>query len=670
VSADPFVTGISVSLALNALALLAALALAVRYRTSGRAELVVFTTMLWNFLVMVPVYALGLTNHLAPRPLAIGGACFFGAVYVLARGLRNPGAFDREVLRQVWTLIRLPSDTLLAGFGARGIVSIVVLFAVCMCGWTFFTAYYTPSWRQWDALWYHEPIVGFTIQNHGFAVVDLPLQGGAQKINGYPRLAEMTQLWFVIFTDRRVIDMVNHLMTPALMGGVYLLARRSASRAISLGLGASVLCMPACAMLLGSDYVDVHNAAFVVAGAYFATKPAMRLRDGWVTAVCLGLAVASKHMAIMPALVFGVIAAVRVVANARGRRLAGLASVLGGTIVIVGSAAPTYWRNLKNFKNPFWPDFQFESETLGIHWMGGMEWGGGLHEEPGEGRIDMNGTLMSLLDDLYRIPYSTNRGHMTQAYEYGLAITSVVIPVTVIAIGLLAMTPFRDLLSRIFRRPAWRASDAARSAALLAVGLIPMLYFSPALWSARYQIGAVAIALGIVGWAAGRGGEALGHGIVGAIGVLSIVSFFWTEPRFWLWWGEASAYSAIPFPEREVTPAAAINPLLDQRVGSAITKEVGLLREKQVGPGAVVAFDSNYGTYMGLLWNNEFSNRIVWVKEGPGYLDRVAATGATWVYCSYADPSYKTLKEKDSGWLELGPLNVEHWGTVFRRSRW
>ena len=53
-------------------------------------------------------------------------------------------------------------------------------------------------------------MVAFAIQNHGFSMVDLPF-GGAQKINVYPRLCEMTQLWFVIFTDRRVIDMVSHV---------------------------------------------------------------------------------------------------------------------------------------------------------------------------------------------------------------------------------------------------------------------------------------------------------------------------------------------------------------------------------------------------------------------------------------------------------------------------
>ncbi len=665
---DSLPSGVWVSLALNVLAALASLAICVRLRPEGRVELVVAATMIWNALVMVPVYGLGLTNHLAAKPLAWVSAVFFGLVYAVARGPAGWRAFDRDVLRYAWTLIRLPSDTLLAGFRAKSLVTIVVLFTVCMCGWTFFTAYYTPSWRQWDALWYHEPLVGFSIQNHGFSPVNLP-QGGAQKINGYPRLAEMTQLWFVIFADRRVIDMVNHLMAPALMGSVYLLVRRYASQGVALGLGASIVCMPATALLLGSNYVDVHNAAFVVAGAHFATRPTFRLRDAWMAALCLGLAVSSKHMAIVPALVFGMIAAVRGVATSRGRRLSALGTVLGGIALIVAFAAPTYARNWYYFKNPFWPDFKFDNERFGIHWPGGVEWGAGSYDS-GESRIDMNEPFDTLLEDLYRIPYAMNRGHMTQAYEYGIAITSVVIPVTFVVVFLLALTPFRDLFARLVRRPVWRASDGTRNAALLAVGLLPMLYFSPALWGARYQIASVGVALGLVGWAAGRN-EGFGQSLAGAIGIMSIVSFFWTEPRCWLRWEEAKAFAAIPYPEREVTQATTVSPTLDMKVGSAIMKDVGVLREKQVGPGAVLAFPSAYGVFLALFWNNDFSNKVVWVPEGPDYLDRVAATGATWTYCGLGDPTcYKALKDKDSGWAEVGILNVERWGAVFRRTRW
>ena len=113
-----------------------------------------------------------------------------------------------------------------------------------------------------------------------------------------------------------------------------------------------------------------------------------------------------------------------------------------------------------------------------------------------------------------------------------------------------------------------------------------------------------------------------------------------------------------------------IGPEVDMHVASPIVKETGLAREKQVGPGAVITFNSNYSNYMALFWNNEFSNTVVWVPDGPNYLERVAQTGATWTYAAYGDPVYAQLHAKDSGWVEVGPLQVERWGVVFRRTRW
>ena len=123
---------------------------------------------------------------------------FFAAL--LAASLwRRPGG-NRALARAALAQARLPFDALHEALRARSFVLLGLLMSAALILWTAISSYYAPSWRQWDALWYHEPIVAFTIQNHGFAMVDLP-RDGLQKINGYPRLCEMTQLWFVIFTD-------------------------------------------------------------------------------------------------------------------------------------------------------------------------------------------------------------------------------------------------------------------------------------------------------------------------------------------------------------------------------------------------------------------------------------------------------------------------------------
>src|SRR5262249_9710777 len=145
-------------------------------RPNGRAELALVTLMLWNFLVMCPVYALGLTGHLDARTLALVSAPWFALVVAVARGRIPLSAFAKEVGHAAIAVGRLPLDGYLVTLRARSFVAIGVLFTFCMIVWTLVGAYLGPSWKQWDALWYHEPIVGFAIQNRGFSIVDLPLE--------------------------------------------------------------------------------------------------------------------------------------------------------------------------------------------------------------------------------------------------------------------------------------------------------------------------------------------------------------------------------------------------------------------------------------------------------------------------------------------------------------
>jgi hypothetical protein len=341
-SSDHFLTGLVLCAVLNVLAVGAALAVGLRAKLSGRAELALATIMTWNFLVMCPVYALGLSGHLEARTLALVSAPWFALVFAIARGRTPIAAFGSELGRGAVELARLPFDALMVTLRARSLVALGVVFTLAMLAWTFACAYLTPSWKQWDALWYHEPMVGFAIQNKGFAFVDLPGGGGAQKINGYPRLCEMTQLWFVIFTDRRVIDMVGHVAAPALALSVYVLARRYTRDAVlGIALGCGLVLMPACSRLLGSVYVDAHNAAFILAGAHFATRTEFRVRDAILSAICLALAVGSKAMALVPVAILGLVAAARLLRHARRRPGATLAAIVLGISVIGAMARPS-----------------------------------------------------------------------------------------------------------------------------------------------------------------------------------------------------------------------------------------------------------------------------------------------------------------------------------------
>jgi hypothetical protein len=667
---DPFFHGLLLSSALNLLAVAAALALGLRAKLLGRAELAMATVMLWNFLVMVPVYVLGLTDRLEARTLAIVSALWFLGVLIAIRGGRSWYEFAAELAGSAGALLTLPVDAVRWTLRARSLALVGVVFALVLLGWTFGCAYLTPSWKQWDALWYHEPMIGFTIQNQGFRFVDLPV-GPAQKVNGYPRLCEMTQLWFVIFTDRRVIDMASHVAAPPLALGVYALARRyTRDLTVAIGCGCALLMMPACAILLGSTYVDVHNAAFVVAAAYFATRPLLRLSDAAIASICLSLAAGSKPMALVPVALLSLLLVVRLAIRAERRPWATFGTIALGILVVVGMAATTYLRNWLHFGNPFWPDLKYVNPTLGINWPGLVEWGSAQFDK-GTNRIDMNLPLDVLLRDLYRIPYSVPRTYYGQTYEYGLGVAWVALPLALVAVLGLGGGLVRHLLGRVFVRCPWHMAPETRNLLPLAATLVVMLYFSPALWSARYQVAAVGLALPLVAWLTGRiRACAFGQGVVGCLVVMGVIGIGWETPRYWLRWSEAAAFARIPFPEREVTPAMAIGPDLPIWNGSPATTRVGLARETELGPGQVLVFPDDYGAYLALFWNNQFSNRAVYVPWTPDFLKQAEALEATWIYCATADVECrKAASLPSSGWVELGPLDVENRGSVFRRRR-
>jgi hypothetical protein len=68
-----------------------------------------------------------------------------------------------------------------------------------------------------------------------------------------------------------------------------------------------------------------------------------------------------------------------------------------------------------------------------------------------------------------------------------------------------------------------------------------------------------------------------------------------------------------------------------------------------------------------ILWNNDFSNTVVYVRANTNILDAADRLGATWIY---ANDKESAPRLRASGrWQEIGPLYVERWGTAFRRAK-
>jgi hypothetical protein len=655
-----FALGILVTVALSALAMAAALSVAQRSRLRGHAETAVAAGILWIVIVMFPVYVLGLTRHLTRGWLA--GASITCSLAVLAAALAVPAPRPgrvRALGREAVAVLCLPLVGLREAFRARSLVLVGLVLAAGLIGWTAVCAYYSPSWGQWDALWYHEPITAFTLQNHGFDVVPLP-NDGLQKINGYPRLGEMTQLWFVIFTDRRLIDIANPLLAPLYMLVVYVLARRHTADVVApMGWASIALVAPLASRILQTSYVDIEVAIFVLAAMHFCTRAPFRVRDAWLGVACMSLALGAKVLALVPVAVLSIIALGRLVsAHGRVRPKATLLTLVLGALAMTAVASVTYWRNWIHFHNPLWPDFDYDNDRLGIHWRGTTA------------VLDPSPELLDLVETMGSIPYSRHLGHATQQYEYGFGTTWALVPLAVLSTFAVWVTAARHLVGGLFAIGEWRMSDATRSAFYVSIVLGASVWLAPTpVWGARYFIAQFVMLCLLVAWAGGRPGfQRFQEGAVAVAVITTAIAFFWQTPRWWYTPSELKTLASIPYPAREVTPAAAISPDLGLASASAVTSAVGIARERDVRRRDVVAFGDADGNFIALFWNNRYDNRVVYVPSGEGFLARVDQEDAVWLYCAFGDPMYAKLKKPNSGWIEVGTLNVEHWGAMFRRA--
>ena len=638
---------------LSALAAVASLALAARARLRGRAEVLVATTLLWNGLVILPIYALGLTSHLSAASLAV--ASLMVSLGALAAATHSIGA--RALLRDVAGLmrgqLRLPVDALLLTWRARSLIFVGVVFAAILLPYLGISAYLAQPLPHWDPLWYHDTMVGFTIQNHGFAMVNLP--DTLQKVNGYVRLGEMTQLWMVIFADRRLADVTNLLFAPAIAAGTYVLARRHAGQLLAVGWGIAVVIMPTTADLLHSTYVDPQYAALLLGSVVFATVAPPRLRDGALASLGLALTIGSKGLALVPVPVVGIIGAwLMLRAHWHHRRRAALAIVVGGVALIVLVASTTYLRNYWAFHNPLWPDLRVDIEALGIHWPGQGPWSAESAHQGGL-TVNLNEPALKLLDHLYALPWSIHGMFFDQAIEYGIGVIWIVFPLGAVA--------FVACLVLAIRGRLWPADGAdparPRVPIFIALALAAIVVGSPALWGPRYHIAGVGLLMALVAWFTGSPSrERLGESAVAVVLVTSLMMFWWTPAPRWWYTPEQLAKLAKASPvEREV----------DNTLGAPTLRPAGLAREHELGPGSLLAFYERYSGFPSLFWNRRFSNRVIYLRGGPDFLVRAARAGATWVYLNDGG-TINQARVPGLGWQEVGPLNaINGGGVVFRR---
>ncbi|HEX3698187.1 MAG TPA: hypothetical protein VH374_22640 [Polyangia bacterium] len=627
------------------------MAVVVRARLRGRAEELIAATLVWNAIIITPIYVLGLLRHLRVPSLAIGSVLTSGLTLLVATRGTHWRSLLRNVGRTFVGLLRLYPDALALAWRSKRFVFVGVAFAAWLLPYLAVSAYFGQAMPNWDPLWYHDTIVGFTIQNHGFTMVDLP--DTLQKVNGYVRLGEMTQLWMVIFADRRLADITNLLFAPAIAAGVYVLGRRYTGKVTAMGWAVAVLIMPACANLLQSTYVDPQNAALLLGGIVFATLDRPRMRDIWLAALGLALALGSKGLSLIPVPVAGAVAIYFLVrTHWPQRRQAVVATLIGGSLLIVIMGAVTYLRNYWAFHNPLWPDMGVEIKALKIHWPGQGPWASDPMR-PGL-PVDLNEPFPRLLDHLFALPWSVSGMYFDQAVDYGIGITWVAMPLGAIA--------FLACLAVALRRSLWQPSAREQAAPPLALALIlaATVAGSPALWAPRYHVPAVGLLVTLICWLTARPAwERLSDAAVSVVLVTSLMMFWWTPvQRRWFF-----------TPERLVRliEASPLERELSRELGAPTVLTTAQVREKELTKGKLLVFNEQYDGFPSLFWNNTFSNRVQYLHGGPDFLTRAAAAGATWVFLDDRDQQAKVARAPGSGWQEVGVLNAIKGGSAYRR---
>jgi hypothetical protein len=609
---------------LTAIAYVGSVGLAIETRPRGRAELWIAAGLFFSAIVGAPVLTLGYAGLLWPWSLAAASAVVSGVVIaVLARrrGLRASVEGCRDAVRD---LAHLPTAAFAESWRARSLAFPGLIVSAAFIAAALVLTYLIEFCR-WDDAIYHTPIVGWSIQNHGFAIVDFP-KPGVGGTNGYPRLGEALCLWFVVFTDKSLIELPATLYAPLVMLVTYGLSRRFVARVSAMGLAVVLLLVPHSWRQFCSTYVDMEMAFFLLAATYYASRDEHRLSDTAMATLAMALAAATKTTWLMFVPPIALAVYVRRLLDrsdpARSRRDDLVAIALSMAGVALGGA-PCIVRNWIHYGNPVWP-VTYDIPALGIHWPGIFT------------PTDYRGHDPAVAEG-----FDVPKGGMHDVMHlgYGMAVMWVAGPLAAIAIGVWVLSLGRDLVA------GRRAGDAVRSFAPI---LLPTLFWiatGPNFGQPRYNLHVIAAILVACAWLfRGSAEERLREGAIGAMLVLSVVPLFWM--------GDANPASIDEEVERLSRPFAT-------RAFSEHASFDFLEKQKQaeLGKGDEVVFSEGVA-FPGLLWNFDFTNRVDYVPftGDAAFEEKLDALGTKWV-CVGAGSAARKALDGSGRWTLLGRTN-------------
>jgi hypothetical protein len=163
--------------------------------------------------------------------------------------------------------------------------------------------------------------------------------------------------------------------------------------------------------------------------------------------------------------------------------------------------------------------------------------------------------------------------------------------------------------------------------------------------------------MGAVAWMlAGRKWDRMRQSVLGGALALSIVPLFWMKGPGWYWVSTLHPEDVLKHPFSSRTELR--RPAFDM---------LALQRNLELGPGDLALFDQDV-TFIGALWNFDFSNQVRYVEyQGPGpFLAALGSMSPKWVAVGRDSDARKTI-ERTGRWELVGDINPGG-DVVFRRA--
>jgi hypothetical protein len=446
-------------------------------------------------------------------------------------------------------------------------------------------------------------------------------------------------LWFVVFTDKTLVELPNDLGAVGLIWSVYAISRRYADRVTSMGWACVLLLVPALWSQLCASYVDVQVGFFLVAATYHATRPDYRIRDAVCATLAMALALESKTPALAWVPPIALVAYGRLLFwHVRARRAATIATVLGGGTFLAALALHYLVRNWLYFRNPFWP-ITMDVAALGIHWKGLATLQYMAPEPP----------LKEILNSMYGLPIGGLGDIMHRGY--GFAVAWVVLPAALFAAPFVVLTAGAELLRL-------KPFGTATNLVWILVPTIVGLRATPSLDIVRYNLHLIAALIFVATWLVSpKGWVRAREGLVAAAIVLSIIPFFWLNQWVWSWGANEDLKGRLlhPFSSPRAYVEKPTFDLLAQQ------------RFEEIHAGDRVAYDDDFW-FPGALWNFDFSNDVAYIPftSKEAFLARIGRYDPKWVAVGAANTSRRALEETGK-WELVGRVTSADDTVVLRR---